>query len=468
VGVRPSVRSARPLLPLALAAILLAGCPASLPFGGKEGRQAAEAYSSYRHALASRDRAALRALVDGKGAAELDGPDADARLYGKALLLPRTVTVLSTEVEGDGATVRLREGASVLLSKGKKIPPFPPVPQASAFAEGTVRMVRQGGRWRLAEEKWSREPAPARPAPLPFRDAGRTPAASLSFAGHEEEISGAAFAADGRIVTTGLSDRTIRMWDGSTGALVAADRDESPIRSLAVTPDGRTAAAASDGGKVVLRDVIPTGFGPPVTLPGNGGARPQLAASADGSLLAAASVDRKITVWSVTERRTILSVATADPLHSVAFSPAAPILAAGSAGNALYLLDLAKGEGRRIVVPDVKEDSDLSGVAFSPDGKRLAVSHVDGTVTLWDVETQELAGRSSVAGSPNWAVAFSPDGTVFATAAQGNLVRLWDGRTAAPAGTLAGHGRTPRALSFRPDGGALVSAGTGGEALLWR
>ncbi|MDQ8145989.1 MAG: caspase family protein [Gemmatimonadota bacterium] len=148
----------------------------------------------------------------------------------------------------------------------------------------------------------------------------------------------------------------------------------------------------------------------------------------------------------------------------VAYAPNGQRVATAAWDKKVRLIDPATGA---ITTTLAGHDSVVAGVAFSPNGQLLASASWDNTVRLWDPATgravRTLTGHRAYVRS----VAFSPNGQLLASAASDNTVRLWNPTTGATVRTLTGHSKDVWGIAFSPDGRYLASGSWDQTVKLW-
>jgi len=291
--------------------------------------------------------------------------------------------------------------------------------------------------------------------------------------------------------------------------MLTLDGLEGPVAALAFSADGATLAVAGNAGGVHL-------FQPPVDageLANHAGGVNALAFSPDGRFLASGGVDGKVQVWDVRDRQPVV-VTGAQPhsMSAITFvGPGTVLFGLGERGKSvaqsatLFLLDLPHGKPRptsfevvngiralaglpdrraaawatdkkilrvqeitRPRQPEVPLKHDCRALAFSPDGRRLAVTS-DWEVLIFDItrwpERGTTLGRHQGVVS---ALAFGSDGRTLYSGDWKNTVRVWDvERQTERASYTWPIGNRVTALAVSPDGLRAAVGGDSGTVAVW-
>ena len=160
----------------------------------------------------------------------------------------------------------------------------------------------------------------------------------LTLKGHTDNIIALAFTSNGKTLASGSDDKTIRLWDVSTGTQMSSLRS-GKVRALAFSMDGKTLASVSNFSQIQL--------------------------------------------WNISTGRQLTSLKEQnDSVTVLAFSTDSNILASGSRDGVIQLWDISTGNK----LTDLKGHVDwVSTLLFSPDGKALVSGSSEGAIFLWHV-----------------------------------------------------------------------------------
>jgi WD40 repeat protein len=287
---------------------------------------------------------------------------------------------------------------------------------------------------------------------------------------HPDQVQGAAFSPNGRLLATCGWDRSVRLWDATTGAPAGKPLTGHGVAVTEVEfdPTGSLLATGDLDGTIRLWDVATrrqTGV-----LERHTEMVHDLAFDRSGRTLASASLDGTVRLWDVpgTRPRALID-GHQDAVTGVDFSPDGRHLATSSWDMTARLWSLDSGTPRQTRV--LKGHSSwLRRVVYSPDGRSIATASADGTARVWDVATgKSRKWHIDAHGRDVWSAAFSPDGRLLATAGDDGTARLYDARTGTQQGlALTGHTNLVNQVAFSPDGKRLVTTSWDRTARLWQ
>jgi len=262
---------------------------------------------------------------------------------------------------------------------------------------------------------------------------------------------------------SGSAGAFVQMVSWRNGKAGAPMNHNLTITAAGWSPDGKTLALGDIRGHVLLREAA-TGKPSLERISGHVGPVKQLAFSGDGTLLASGGADGVVAVWQADSGELVRRFkGHTGAITFLCFSPDGQTLASGGEDHTARLWGW--GGTRR---DQWDQKANVFGLAYSPDGRRLACTAGRRLVNLWDLESGHIARALSSAKQLTHqmqCLAYSADGALLAAEGPDAEVVLWDPATVARLRTLPappreldeGPGRGVAVLAFSPDGKYLAA-----------
>ncbi|MFI6938965.1 WD40 repeat domain-containing serine/threonine protein kinase [Streptomyces sp. NPDC050418] len=303
----------------------------------------------------------------------------------------------------------------------------------------------------------------------------RTAWTARTLQGHSAYVGGIDVSPDGRIAVSVSHDRTMRLWDVTTGTCTRVfEGHTAPVYGVSLSPDGELALSSGRDatarlwhlGSGTCEHVFRTqpGVSETAAVCFTADGRHAVTGGAGNVQIWDVHSGDKVREWKTPTRRT----------SALALSPDGHTLATAGDGGT-HLWNLADGTQLGAFVDprsDVLSLESAHSVSFSADGRRLwtggGVHLSDDTIRLWDIATGQVLKELQRQGGCRF-VHPTPDGAFAVSGGFTGHPHIWDLTTGHHLRTLGDRtDRTGVTALAMPLDGRLVVAGAGeGELRVW-
>jgi WD40 repeat protein len=295
---------------------------------------------------------------------------------------------------------------------------------------------------------------------------------------HTSRVTAVAWAPNNLHIASASYDKTVRLWNPANGQNFHTYRRHSDrVNALSWSPDSTRIASASDDRTVQVWEI--SASNPLFSFGGHLGKVLAVAWSPDGARVASAGTDNTVQVWEVSTGRVLFTFnGHTDRVTALAWSPDGKYIASAANDRTVQVWEWARDTSRnfftsllfhqRRVIIYRGHSQKVTGVAWSPDGRRIASTSNDKSMQLWDAITHRTGFlHRNALGSMN-SVAWSPDSHFIASGGNDKTVQVWDAITRNSICIYQGHTGYVTTVAWSPDRSRLASGSVDHTLQIWQ
>jgi len=215
---------------------------------------------------------------------------------------------------------------------------------------------------------------------------------------HTLDITSISFNPINDYIVTGSKDNSAKVWDGvAGGSLFTLKGHTKPVNGAVFSPDGKTIATASLDNTIKIWDAATGEM--KTSLDAGSKEVTAITWSSDGKYIATGGVSGTVIIWEMPVGTKFAETSFKSQVNSLAISPDVQYLAAAGADKKIIIWNI---ETKAVAKEFPAHDDDVTGIAFSDNGKLFISVSKDMSLKFWDVSNLKIGKKKFMkdAGEP--------------------------------------------------------------------